>query len=143
MRKITIITFGKIKSKPIEELINYYLKLSSNKLDISHKELKDPGVRKISQDDINQTGFRIVLSEKGKEFDSINFAKYFQDKIDYQDELCFILGNAFGVDQDLLDSADLVLSLSQFTMPHELSLVVLMEQIYRATDINANGKYHK
>lgn len=55
----------------------------------------------------------------------------------------FYIGSSFGLDGAVKSSADLKLSISRMTLPHQLARVVLSEQIYRAMSINANAKYHK
>lgn len=57
--------------------------------------------------------------------------------------LCILIGGSCGMDEALKQSADLWLSMSPMTFPHHLARVMVLEQIYRALNINAGGKYHK
>ena len=55
----------------------------------------------------------------------------------------FVVGGAHGLDQSVLDRADYTLSLSTFTLPHDLARIVLLEQLYRACSILRGEPYHK
>ena len=114
MKKITVYSFGKIKNTAIKA---QDLPISSNKL--------------------------IFLSEQGREFkNTLDFKDYLFTRIENEDEVNFILGNAFGFNFKEIGNCQKI-SLSQLTFTHELSLVLLLEQIYRCLDLRKGGKYHK
>ncbi len=55
----------------------------------------------------------------------------------------FLIGGAWGLDQELLSRSDRRLSLSALTMPHDLARLVLLEQLYRVGTMRRNEPYHK
>ncbi len=84
-------------------------------------------------------GFCVILHETGKSLSSVEFAKFLADK----SELSFFIGGAYGFEKSFIQSFDLALSLSEFTLAHQLAKILLLEQIYRAFCINAKHPYHK
>ena len=58
-------------------------------------------------------------------------------------DVAFLIGGADGHDQSLLDQADFHWSLGPLTLQHELALVVMLEQLYRARTILAGHPYHR
>lgn len=149
MAKITINAIGKLQNSAPEHLIiQDYLKRLPGKLIINSIDAKEkfPTDKQKAYEGelllkaIPQNSFIIALEEKGKEFDSISFARYLE-KI--EQPICFIIGGAGGLSNEVRNRADLILSLGLLTMPHMLARVVLVEQIYRTHTILSNHPYHK
>lgn len=86
----------------------------------------------------------IALDEHGKHFTSPEFS---QKIANYRDDgypaIAFLLGGPDGHGQDVLNQADLKLSLSKMTWPHQLARALLFEQIYRAITIMNGHPYHR
>jgi 23S rRNA (pseudouridine1915-N3)-methyltransferase len=86
----------------------------------------------------------VALDPRGKTMTSEQFSQWLQDAMTASvPRISFVLGGAWGLDQKLCDKADLKLSLSALTFPHELARLVLVEQIYRALSIWKGLPYHK
>ncbi len=84
--------------------------------------------------------FKILLSEEGSQFTSVQFASQVIDK--HQD-IVFVVWGARGVDQEMLrEHINLKLSLSTLTFNHILATIVLLEQIYRSFNILKGWSYH-
>jgi 23S rRNA (pseudouridine1915-N3)-methyltransferase len=85
----------------------------------------------------------VALTREGESEDSPGFAdRMSRWQRDAQD-VFFVIGGAGGLDPAVLDRCDGRLSLSRWTLPHELARVVLIEQIYRAGTILKGEPYHK
>ena len=86
---------------------------------------------------------KVALDERGREFSSDAFAKWFERMTGQGRDIAFLIGGADGLAPDIRKSADLTLRLSAFTLPHALARVVLAEQLYRAVSIMQNHPYHR
>jgi 23S rRNA (pseudouridine1915-N3)-methyltransferase len=85
----------------------------------------------------------IALDEFGKELDSEGLAQLLIKKGNMSTrKLVFLIGGAFGLDEQVLQRADFKWSLSKLTFPHQLVRLLLAEQVYRAYTIIKNEKYH-
>ena len=88
---------------------------------------------------IPERAFVTLLASDGKEFDSIEFSRFLEERRQSARDLCFVVGGPRGLD---LESCDMRLSLGRMTLPHQLARVVLLEQLYRANKIIAGEPYH-
>jgi len=86
----------------------------------------------------------IALDRAGQSLDSSKFAQLLQKQIAAGiRKIDFVIGGPVGLDQKIVAKANLRLSLSALTLPHELARVVLLEQLYRALTILRGEPYHK
>ncbi len=86
----------------------------------------------------------VCLAINGKRFTSETFAHQLQSVFDRSAScITFVIGGSLGLSPAVTSRADLLLSISDMTLPHGLCRVVLLEQIYRAFKINAREPYHK
>ena len=85
---------------------------------------------------VHPTAWRVLLDPAGRTFDSESFARQVVDKQrQAARDLIFFIGGADGLPPAWRPKADLLLSLSPMTFPHELARAILAEQIYRAVAI--------
>ena len=92
---------------------------------------------------LGKDDYLIALDEKGKQMSSEGLAQFIQARAnDSTRNLIFLIGGAYGLDEQVLKRAGYKWSLSQLTLPHQLVRLVLAEQIYRACTIQRNEKYH-
>ena len=88
--------------------------------------------------------FRIALDTTGQEFSSDKLAKKFIFlQQNFHLDLVFFIGGSEGLSKLLLKEADLVLSFGKMTWPHELAILMLLEQIYRSQCILLHHPYHR
>jgi len=88
--------------------------------------------------------YSICLLDKGKEMTSEQFARFLATREQASGlPLAFVVGGFLGLAERIMTGADLSLSLSRMTLSHELSRVVLMEQVYRALTITRGQHFAK
>lgn len=158
---IKIISVGNIKSPNLKQLIfdyqkkiNHFIKLEFIELkeilisdednkNIINNALDKEGVQ-ISKY-INSKSFVVVNAIEGKQYDSQEFSTFVSSVIDnpIYNELIFIIGSSHGISKDIKSKANVLISFSKMTFPHQLFNLILCEQIYRAFTIIKNIKYHK
>ena len=89
-------------------------------------------------------GFRIVAcDERGSAWTTRELATRLVRWRDGADSIAFVIGSADGLDDALRREAAAMISLSTFTLPHGLVRVMIAEQLYRATSLNAGHPYHR
>ncbi len=155
--KINIVTVGNLKEKYLVECEKEYLKRISRFHNVNIIELPEEKLPKnYSQADVskclvregkkiesNLSGFVIVMDIQGVNLDSVEFSKKIESISLNFDTITFVIGSSFGLSQDIKARANMLLSFSKMTFPHQLFRVLLLEQIYRASTISNNILYHK
>lgn len=88
--------------------------------------------------------YRVALDAHGEALTSIQLARRLDAlALEGASAIAFIVGGSLGLCEELKREADLLLSLSAMTLPHQLARVVLLEQLYRAMTILRGEPYHK
>ncbi|MFQ5708886.1 MAG: 23S rRNA (pseudouridine(1915)-N(3))-methyltransferase RlmH [bacterium] len=155
--KIKIITVGKLKHKHwqlaekeytsrIERYVQLEQVVVKNTPADSYKNVvealaSEAGsiLAKIAADE-----FLVALAIHGEEWHSEQLTAWLREKMLHGcKKITFVVGGASGLSEEILDKAQLQLSLSKMTLPHEMAKVVLLEQLYRAFSILNGEKYHK
>ena len=85
----------------------------------------------------------VCLCIDGKQLDSVQLSKKVTEMIDTGRRVVFIIGGSLGLSDDVVRRAQLKLSFSPMTFPHQLARIMLLEQTYRALKISAGERYHK
>ncbi len=160
MLNITLLCVGKLKERYWRDACEEYEKrlgafCKFRLVEVAEERLPDnpsaaqiaatieaEGERLIAQ--IPKDSAVIALCIEGKEMDSPALAEYIERlAVDGTSHIVFIIGGSWGLSDTVKGRARLRFSMSKLTFPHQLARVMLLEQIYRAFQINKNGKYHK
>jgi len=91
---------------------------------------------------LKPTDHVVLLDERGKSFTSPEMAQYLNTTLSHSASVVFIIGGAYGVDDTVVQRAQLIWSLSPLVFPHQLVRLILVEQVYRAQQIQQGGSYH-
>lgn len=95
-------------------------------------------IEKLSSNDI-----LILLDNNGKEFNSLNFANYIENKmVNSSNDIVFLIGGAYGFDDSIYKISSEKISLSKMTFSHQIIRIIFIEQLYRAFTIINNHPYH-
>ena len=109
-------------------------------------DAKDQGREKNSQvlSRRSEGAIRIVLDERGETWTTDTLVSHIRDwQMEGARKVALLIGGADGHTGTLREEADHVLSLSAFTLQHELALLVLLEQLYRAHTVLRGEPYHR
>lgn len=158
--KIRIIAIGKIKEDYLKSGILEYQKRIKPYCDLEIIEVSDSPVK----DNPSQAEIEKVKNEEGKrvlkllkksdfcinldlgkeEFTSEKFSAFLMKKLEIAGAfLTFIIGGSYGLSDELKERGNAAISLSKMTFLHQMTRLVLLEQIYRSFKILNNETYHK
>ncbi|OIO19108.1 MAG: 23S rRNA (pseudouridine(1915)-N(3))-methyltransferase RlmH [Candidatus Magasanikbacteria bacterium CG_4_9_14_0_2_um_filter_41_10] len=154
MFNIHIIAVGKLKESYWKEAEAEYLKRLSPYAKIRITELKEESFQSTKERTevqkkeaakiikaVEDGSTLIVLHERGKEMTSEQMATMLEKKSEQGSTLTFVIGGPLGLDETIVQNADVQLSLSTLTFPHNMVRTILIEQVYRSVMIG-KGKYH-
>lgn len=158
--KITVIAVGKVKEKYYRDALTEYGKRLGRYCKLEMVEVEDektPDGASSAEEDrirekeaerilkyVKEDAFVLTLEIAGKMYDSVAFARKLERLgIQGHSNLQFLIGGSLGLHERVCRRADLSLSFSQMTFPHQLMRVILLEQIYRSYRIIHGEPYHK
>jgi len=151
---IKIVCVGKVKDRNLSALIDDYGKRINRYHKLEIIEVKDEPIRddektvldieaKRVLNSIGNDEYVILMDLHGKSIDSLSLAKKI-DKLFIQfPKITFVIGGSLGLGEALLKRADEKIKLSDLTFLHQMTRLILLEQIYRCFKILNNETYHK
>ena len=155
MLHVTILMVGKTRESFIQEGQAFYEKRLQPFLRLTLKSVREEkeagglaasaikvreGERLRAQ--IPPRAFVAALTPKGRQFSSEEFAAWITERELEARPLVFLIGGHWGLDEPILAAATERLALARLTLTHELSRLVLLEQLYRAMTIKTGHPYH-
>jgi 23S rRNA (pseudouridine1915-N3)-methyltransferase len=158
--RIGILAVGRMKQGPERELVSRYLEragASGKSLGLTNFTVAETNESRAGSAAARKTeearaiaallppaGLVVALDERGKTLGSEDFAhRLARWRDDGKPALSFVIGGADGLDSAFVKAADLTLSFSPLTWPHQLARIMLAEQLYRATTILSGHPYHR
>ena len=155
--KLVIAVVGRLKDRYLEPGLNEYLKRIKRYGTVEVVRIREEkkSKRQSESQAVSKEGERILqlvqpgdklfaLTEAGKLLDSQQWAQQWEDWVQFTPgRLIFAIGSGPGLSEEVKRSADIQLSLSPLTFPHQLALLLLLEQIYRGYTILNNEPYHR
>lgn len=153
---ITVLAVGTKMPRWVDEAVNEYSKRFGRDIRYTLKEIKPEkrgaGVNasqgmlaeeKRLLEALPANAFLVVLDERGQAPTSVQLAEHLRQWQLNGEHVCFIIGGADGLTEQLKQKARLMLRLSSLTLPHGMVRVLLSEQLYRAVSILQNHPYHR
>ncbi|MBR4461951.1 MAG: 23S rRNA (pseudouridine(1915)-N(3))-methyltransferase RlmH [Erysipelotrichaceae bacterium] len=151
---IKIVCVGKIKDEHLLALISDY----QHKIKRYHKleiiEVKDEPIRDNEKqvlsieaerllNVIDKNDYVILLDLHGKSIDSVSLANKLDQLFVRYPKICFVIGGSLGLGEKIIERAEERIKLSDLTFLHQMTRLILMEQIYRSFKILNHETYHK
>ncbi len=157
MLHIQLIAIGKLKEPYFRDACAEYQKRLSRFCSLQLTELDEARLpERPSEKQIEQAleaegeailnrcrGTVIALCIEGKQLSSEAFSRKLSEISLSDSAVTLVIGSSYGLSPAVKSRAALRLSMSEMTFPHQLARVMLLEQVYRAFQIQSGGKYHK
>ncbi len=156
---LTLITVGTLKEGYLTDAVNEYKKRLLQYARVEEINIKEEPIK--NEDDaseitralkaegekilakIPKDSATVALCVEGKQFDSVALAERIREMQNEKGKITLIIGSSHGLSNEVKERADLKLSVSKLTFPHQLMRPLLFEVVYRSFTIIAGKKYHK
>ncbi len=133
--RIVVLAVGRLRP-PYADDVEHYRQLLARHARVEMVEVREDeevGRR------VPDRSFVSLLNREGETLDSLEFARFLEERRQAGRDVCFVVGGPYGLE---LDDVEHRLSLGPMTLPHQLARVVLLEQLYRGHKILAGEPYH-
>lgn len=147
---IKLLCTSKLKTGPELDIIKKFLVQIKWPIEIIEFQSKKKNNFEISKDEnaffkkqIKNDNNIILLDELGENLSSIAFSKLIESHFSQSEKLCFIIGGASGISQEIRQLVPHRISFGKMTWPHLLCRIMLIEQIFRAQSILNHHPYHR
>jgi 23S rRNA (pseudouridine1915-N3)-methyltransferase len=151
--KFRVVAVGRPPAGPIRDAIAEYERRAARYWPLEVAEVRAEPARSRSSHEIRRleaerllvrsSGFLVALDERGRSMSTVEFCQWLATRRDLAEDTTFVVGGAFGLDTSVRDHARLVLSVSPWTLQHEMARLLLAEPLYRAGTIHRGEPYHK
>jgi len=155
MFRIKLLWVGKTKETFLQEGILFYQKKLRRYLRLNFEEVHSSQHKKGGRNDslreetqkilqrVDSAEQTIFLDEKGKGLSSKEFAAFLEQQMNSGiSSMTFVIGGAYGFQQDLIPDSAKKIRLSEMTMNHQMIRIMFLEQLYRAFTIIRGESYH-
>jgi 23S rRNA (pseudouridine1915-N3)-methyltransferase len=141
MLHVTIFTIGKCKERWLDEALAEFYKRLTGQISITIELARDDAHL---EQMVKKHQRAVLLDPKGKEVTSEEFTSFFYREIEQGgSHLAFVIGGPDGLTKSIKEGGYPMISLSKMTLTHQMVRLLLVEQVYRAYEINRGTGYHK
>jgi 23S rRNA (pseudouridine1915-N3)-methyltransferase len=154
--KIVVLSVGRVRQRFVLDAEGEYLQRIKGSFQVelvelgmeSPESMKPAEVQAREAEEVlkktRSYDYLVVLDERGKEMTSKALSEFVQARMNSGiKSVCFVIGGAYGFAEKVRQEADLILSLSALTFPHQLTRMLLVEQLYRSHTLIKGISYHK
>jgi 23S rRNA (pseudouridine1915-N3)-methyltransferase len=151
--KIVLAVVGKARHPTLGPVVRDYETRAQRYWPLAIRELRDEAAATPAEarrkegrrllDEAPAGAHLVACDERGTTMTSPQFSAWLQKLRESSKDVCFVIGGAHGLSDEVRESATTLLALAPWTLPHELARAVLAEQLYRAGTIVKREPYHK